>query len=165
MRYQLISSFLSPKILNINQSICFRNHDQFYIFKIQTFGNHLRSDENIGFSILQFFVEFFVRKLLAHRVYIHSVNFGFGEYFLSFLFDLLHANTFCVQISTVTTWARCRFSGSVTTIMAFQFIRSFVIGHHDVAIATICHVSTSLAFDDIGVSTAVVENDALLFLL
>ena len=164
LRNQLIGSFFRSEILNIQQCICFWNRYQFYIIKIQSFRNHLRSYHNFDFSRFYFFVEFFVGKFLTHAVYIHSLDLCFFKDFLRFFFYLFYADSTSIEVCTLAFRTNFRFLRFVTTVMAFQLVGRFMIGHHHITIAAIGNMTATFAFYHVCVTSSVVQNDGLLFM-
>src|SRR5256885_6543044 len=72
LREQLKCAFAGAKIRQMEREIGIDNPDQRHVWKMQTFGNHLRADEDVDLAGAKIPQRFAISVLARHRIGVHS---------------------------------------------------------------------------------------------
>ena len=88
---ELEGTFGSTEVGHVQRGVTADNADESDIGEIQTFGDHLRTDEQVQFTALEFAEDALVIVTLTHGVAIHAGKFEVGEFAFEFFFDTLGA--------------------------------------------------------------------------
>src|SRR5690606_12403529 len=130
---------------------------QSYIVKIQAFGKHLCTDQNISFFVFKSINHFFQSKFSSGRILVHSGYFRVGKNMMKFHLNLLSTKTFGADIDAGTNVTMCRLGNRITAIMTFQHIISFVISQTDITVGALWYMPTAQAFHHGRKSTSVLK--------
>ena len=146
----------------IQHIIGIHDANQTHIVEIQSFGEHLRPDEHIDFTVLETVYDFLEPKFPFGRVLVHAADGVFWKQLLQFELDLFGPETFGGQIHTIAGLAMRRLGDGVTAIMATQLVLEFVVGQTHIAVLALRHVPTGQAFQHRRIPAAVLEQNDLL---
>ena len=118
LRHHHKGMFVGPEVRIIEHRVGIENTHNAHLVKIQSLGNHLRTDKQIGLSRRKILYQAFIGIAGAGRIKIHTGNTRLREDFSQLIFHLLCSDTTPRQFgtSTVRTFRRNRIR--VATIMA-----------------------------------------------
>ena len=82
------------------------NADECHTGKIEAFGDHLRTEQNIGLASGKATEYAVMRALAARGIHIHSQNAHTGKLRFEGLFNALRPHTEKMKVAAVTRWTR-----------------------------------------------------------
>ena len=153
---------IAAVIVNIHGGIRGQHSGQRHFWKIQPFRHHLGADENVNPLIPKGIQNFFMSKLFARRVHIHTDRGCLRKQTVHFLLDFLRPGSESFDIFTAAFGTGQVIWNAIVTVVANQLIHTAVIRQADVTVGTFCHVSAHPAADEGGVSSPVQKQDGLL---
>ena len=133
------------------------------MLKVQPLGNHLRTYQYIGLSLLEVGNDFLVSRTSTGGIQIHSCHPCFGEDKLDIILDALRAETLMLKLHASTSRTRAGNLVGASAIVASEHIQALVIGQTHVAILALGHPTTSVTLYHRGKTTTVLKEDNLLF--
>ena len=137
--------------------------DSFY--QIQSFGNHLRANQNIRFPFFKVVDDALVGRAGAGGIQIHSGYLGLRKNLLDVILNFFRAESAVHKFHSSTSRTGCRHGVGIAAIMTRQLVKSLVIGQTYVAVFATWYPSTRAAFNHRGKTPSVLEQDDLFFLL
>ena len=165
LRHQLEGTFVGTEIGVIQQGVCIEDAHHADPLEIQTFGHHLRADEDVRPSLGKVIDDAFVSRSGAGGVQVHPGYTCLREQGFDFIFYLLRPEAAGTQVCAVARWASAGQGFGVAAIVAGQHVQSFMIGQADVAILAFGHPATRVALYHRGEAASVLEEDDLLLAL
>src|SRR6266705_1706326 len=137
LREQLERSFAGAEIGQMKRQIGIDNSDERYIWKVQTFRDHLRADENIDFSGAKGTQRFAIGILARHGIGVHSPNDCLGEQMRDSRFHFLGAEAGIDQRVLTASRTFLRHRCAVTAKMTAQPCMIAMKSERDAAIRAI----------------------------
>ena len=163
LSHQLESPFVASEVGIVQHRVGIENTHHTDVLKVQPLGNHLRTYQYIGLSLLEVGNDFLVSRTGTGGIQIHSCHPCFGKDELDIILDALRAETFMLKLHASTSRTRAGHLVGASAIVASEHIQALVIGQAHVAILALGHPTTGVTLYHWGKTTTVLEEDDLLF--
>ena len=136
-------------------------HDR-HLFEVQSFGNHLRTDQEVALSRGEIMDQTFVGIARPGGVEVHAGNARLGENVADFILYLFRTVTASADVSALAAGAYLRHTHRVATVVAGEVVHVLVVGKRNVAVGAFRHPAALPAFHHRGKAASVLEKDGLL---
>ena len=163
--HKLERPFVRAEIGIVHHRIGVQNTDHTDTVEIQSFGNHLRANQNIRFPFFKVVDDALVGRAGAGGIQIHSGYLGLRKNLLDVILNFFRAESAVHKFHSSTSRTGCRHGVGIAAIMTRQLVKSLVIGQTYVAVFATWYPSTRAAFNHRGKTPSVLEQDDLFFLL
>src|SRR4051812_22207745 len=150
------------KIREVDSDIGVDDPDQGDVGEVETFGDHLRAEQNVDFPGSDAIKNSGVRPFATRGVYVHPGNPRRRKPLYQQTFDLLGAKSALLEISSSTARAIGSRILLVEAIVADEPLRIPVVGKRDAAVRARRHRSAVDTLNKRGIPAAIEEQDALL---
>ena len=114
--------------------------------KVESFGNHLRTEQDVGVAVAESLQQAVVRPLANRCVEVHAQNLCFRKVTVEFLFHFLRPDPSKRQVGTSAGGALHVRRPDQTAIMTAQMLLCKVICHRHIAVLAHLHVAAIAAF-------------------
>ena len=162
LHHQLKGPFGGPEIGVVHQVVGIEDAHQRDAPEIESLGNHLRTDQNVGLSGFEVGDDGVEGLLGSHAVAVQPRDTRFGENPGNLLLDLLRPEAHRNHVRNLARRAFRRDLSRVAAIVADEFPPALVVGQRDVAMGTAGRPAALGALDIGREAAAVLEQHYLL---
>ena len=127
--------------------------------KVESFGNHLRTEQDVGVAVAESLQQAVVRPLANRCVEVHAQNLCFRKVTVEFLFHFLRPDPSKRQVGTSAGGALHVRRPDQTAIMTAQMLLCKVICHRHIAVLAHLHVAAIAAFHKGSKPSSVLEKN------
>ena len=104
--------------------------------EVETFGNHLRTDENAAFLLFEVRNDLFVSLAVAGCIEIHTGNGIVGKSMLYLFFDAFCPETVYDDARFAASGTTGRYFLRVSAVMAYETVGAFMVSQTYIALGT-----------------------------
>jgi len=163
--HELERPFVRAEIRIIHHRVGIQDTYHAYPVEVQSFGNHLRTNQNIRLPLFKVVDDTLVGRTGTGGIQIHSGHFGFRKNLLDVVFNFFRAESAVHKFHSSTSRTGCRHGVGIAAIVTRQLVKPFVIGQTHIAVLAAWYPSAGAAFNHRGKTPSVLEQDDLFFLL
>ena len=150
-----------PKIAAVQRKVCIQHAGQRDVFKIQSFGDHLRAQQNLGLPGPKGFQQLFMGNALRRGVRVHTDDLYARKFFLKPLLHSLSPKAHHAQrLAALRAFFRHRLG--IAAVMAHQPVVAGMIGQSRRAVLALGHMAASHAGRHAAGAPSVEKKHALL---
>ena len=154
--------FVGTEVGVVQHGVGIEDADDADAVEVETLGNHLRADEQVGAPGAEVADEPFVGIAGAGGVEVHAADTRFGEDVAHVGLNLLRAVAAGLQLRSATGGAGHGHLVDGTAVVAYQLVHLAVQRQRDVTVLTVGHPAALLTLYHRGIAAAVLEEDGLL---
>ncbi len=162
LRQQLVGPLRGPKIGVVQQVIGIEDPDERHALEIEPFGNHLRTDQNIGAVRREIADDGAEGALRGDRIAVQPRHARLGKAFGNLLLDLLRAEAHRLQLDHLARGAAMRRRLRMAAIVADELFAPLVVGERHVALGAARRPAALGALEVGGEAAPVLEKHHLL---
>ena len=159
----LISPLVGAEVGLVKERIGIEYRHQTHIIEMETFGDHLRSDENIAFVVREGIDDILVCGFITRRIEVHTHHTCLGEERLYLILDTLGSKTDGLVLAS-TNGTDGRYGSVITAVMTTQFVFAHVQRHRHVALDTTRRLTAVDTLYLRRITASVLEEDDLFML-
>ena len=127
LSHQLKCSFIGSKVRIVKHGVGIENTYHTHMVEIQSFGYHLRTNEDIRLALFKIHDNLFVGAASTRGIQVHTCNGCFWKDCFYIVFYLFCSKTSIDYFCTLACRARTRQHIGIATIMTSKLINAFVI--------------------------------------
>ena len=163
--HQLESTLIAPEVREVQHRIRIQNPHHTDMIKVQSFGHHLRTNQDIGLALFKIRDNFLVCGTGTGGIQIHPGDFRLGKYQFYIIFYTLCTETAMHQFHSAARRAGTGNLIGISAVMASQLVQPLMIRQTHITVLAFRNPAAGMTFYHWSETATVLKQDNLLLTL